>query len=448
MSVKNESPLRSRQAQAEAQVVRAPGLLDHVGGEHAALHRVVGQRVADTLEVAERIDALDVVVGHLGVELVPGLRLHARGDDLGVDELHAGHPHFVDVARQGLRVGDARGVPGGPVVGRDAVAREPDQRGARRLLARVRGVGQAVEIGGRDRAQVGRDQQVARAQFLQRLADVGRGQDARDLVRHAQNARDLFALAQWRADVDRDDHVRAHRARHVNRQVARQAAVDQQPAVDLDRVDDRGNRHARAHRDGQVALADHDHLGRGQVGRDGTERDRQLVEVGAALALGQLAQHRLDRHAGDHALGQRDATVLQTDLGSDVVDCVVDLVAQRDLAAVDVAEQHHGAQPAHLFRDVRQRHAARIRGGDDRAGTRADDHVDRHVQFFHHLQHAQVRPAARAATREHETDAGARRCGLRRGSGRRCLRDRLRQGRHRLHHDAQRDDAAPGRHLA
>ena len=55
--------------------------------------------------------------------------------------------------------------------------------------------------------------------------------------------------------------------------------------------------------------------------------------------------------------------------------------------------------------DLLARQAAGIQPADHRAHAGAGDRIDRHVQLIEHLEHADVRRAARAAAREHQSDA-------------------------------------------
>ena len=57
--------------------------------------------------------------------------------------------------------------------------------------------------------------------------------------------------------------------------------------------------------------------------------------------------------------------------------------------------------------DVARGKAARVETADHRAHAGAGDRVDGDVQVLEHFQHADVRGAACAATREHEADAQA-----------------------------------------
>ena len=57
------------------------------------------------------------------------------------------------------------------------------------------------------------------------------------------------------------------------------------------------------------------------------------------------------------------------------------------------------------FFELVSRYAGGITAADERAHAGAGDAIDRHAQFFQHLQHADVRAALRATAGEHEADA-------------------------------------------
>ena len=82
-----------------------------------------------------------------------------------------------------------------------------------------------------------------------------------------------------RTDVHGDDDLGAHLLRDIHRQIAGDPTVDEQPSVDLDRREDRGNRHARAHRHRQLPAVKNDHFARIEIRRDGAIGNTQIVEV-------------------------------------------------------------------------------------------------------------------------------------------------------------------------
>ena len=264
-----------------------------------------------------------------------------------------------------------------------------------------------------------------RLQLLQRTADVLLGQDVYHLQRDAEHRSDLIGPQQRRAEVDRDDHIGAHLARDVDRQIAHQSAVDQLLIADGDR------RHCARHRhrctDGlhDTAFLQHHHFAGADVGGDGAKRDRQFVEAARGADLNQPTQFAFKRHTGDHAFRQGNAVPADAEFRNDVRRLVVCLLPHRLVGARRLVGEEllGGDRTDHLFH-LRHRQTGRVRRTDDRAHARAGDHVDRHAQFLENLQHTDMRGAARASAREHEADLRSRRLGAARLWRRRQLRHR------------------------
>ena len=133
------------------------------------------------------------------------------------------------------------------------------------------------------------------------------GQDAEHLRRSRRRSTCSWSrLQQRRADVDGDDDVGAHRARDVDRQVAGQHAVDQRSC--------RRTRPARRRpaptcwRASRCASSPSLNTTALPVTRSvATARNwiGRSSKSTVALHARQLAQHGLELHAGDHALGRR-----------------------------------------------------------------------------------------------------------------------------------------------
>ena len=149
--------------------------------------------------------------------------------------------------------------------------------------------------------------------------------------------------------------------------------------------------------------------------------------------VGQDAEEASIDDAGEHALRQREPAVLHAELGREQRLVVVglapdgDLLARRPVAEDLVPVGLEDDAPPALAGD-----AARGEGAaDDRAHAGAGDAVHRHAQLLQHLEHADVRDAARAAARQREADARGRGgwLGDRSRVGRLCKHGR-RQGRH------------------
>jgi len=97
----------------------------------------------------------------------------------------------------------------------------------------------------------------------------------------------MRAAAEPRADIDDDDDIRAHLPRDIDGQVVGDAAVHQQSAVDFDRREEGGNRHAGAERADQFSLVQNDGLAGFNVGGDGPEGNVEFVEIGGVFRVQQ-----------------------------------------------------------------------------------------------------------------------------------------------------------------
>ena len=203
---------------------------------------------------------------------------------------------------------------------------------ARRRLADRHRLRQVVEVAGGEVAQL-RQRSGCRCGFSV-ASEACTFCSVRMLIIWPVTPRTEFSssrLQQRRAEVHGDDDVGAHRARHVDRQVVGEAAVDQQRAVDLAPARSRPAPTCwRASRRAARPRSKHDRLAGDEVGGDGAEGDRQLVEVaGSPARCAELAQHGLELHAGDQALGQQQLAVAHADLGANEVVRVVVLQADR-----------------------------------------------------------------------------------------------------------------------
>src|SRR6202008_4649381 len=85
--------------------------------------------------------------------------------------------------------------------------------------------------------------------------------------------------AHSRAHGYHDETLGAEFARLVDGHVVHHAAIHQQSAVDTDRPQGAGYRHAGAHRGGEIAAREHHLVATHDVGGDAAELNRQVVEV-------------------------------------------------------------------------------------------------------------------------------------------------------------------------
>ncbi len=236
----------------------------------------------DALELARAVDdaraAHQLLVGHGGALDDAGAIAQLAPGRLGVGALGAFDSH-----RRDRTV-----VVGGPA----GAARFP--RGISRRLPREsrkafghRATGgfpahdqlrAAIEIDERHAAQVGRDQDVLGQEEPERDAHILLGEDVDHLLRDTECRGERLAREQRRADVHRNDHFRAHFARHLHREVANQAAVAEEPALDLRGCKRAGHRHRRAHRHREGHVGEHRLLAGDEVGRHRAKQDRQVVQ--------------------------------------------------------------------------------------------------------------------------------------------------------------------------
>ena len=118
-------------------------------------------------------------------------------------------------------------------------------------------------------------------------------QDVDHLLRHTQRTPERAFAGQRRADVYRDHDIRAERAREVDRQIAHQAAVDEQAALDAHRRKHARHRKRRADRHEQRNVGQLHQLARQQIRCDRTKRQRESVSREIVRARRQQTHQRL-----------------------------------------------------------------------------------------------------------------------------------------------------------
>jgi hypothetical protein len=104
-------------------------------------------------------------------------------------------------------------------------------------------------------------------------------QEVADLAGHAERGHVVLGIEPRAADIDRHQHARAKRLRHVDRQVVHDQAVDELPSLPVDRGEDERDRHAGAHRPREVAIREDDRLAGREVPGDRPDPDGKAVEV-------------------------------------------------------------------------------------------------------------------------------------------------------------------------
>ena len=105
----------------------------------------------------------------------------------------------------------------------------------------------------------------------------------------------------------------------------------------------------------------------------------------------------------DHAARQRDLAVAQAEFDAAEETQLVFLAPHRQLFARRIVVEHVLPVDALEHRlDLGRVVARRVEAADDRAHRGAGDALDRHMLAFEHLEHADMRRAARAAAAEDE----------------------------------------------
>jgi hypothetical protein len=335
-----------------------------------------------------------------------------------------------------------RRLPGRVRLRRDGEPGESPGGGARRRLAPPDRLPEPGEIERVHLVEVGRDEDVLPAKRLDLPLDVLPGEETAGLHQDLQESVERVPLGERHRDVDGDDDLRPHLPHDIDRQVARDPAVDEEPAVQLHRRKEAGHRHARADRSRQVARAEDDGLTRLDVRGDGSEGDRKPVEVpdrrGGPRPSPEVVAEPL---AGDQAGRNDELAAREAELDVDQVAGVVLLAPERAvLPRRDVGERAFPVDRPELFGHPLRRHPDRVERAGERPAARPGHEVDRDAELFQHLQDADERSPAGSASGERETDARACRRGRRRllrGEGPHpgSQQDESRQGRPRCDHE-------------
>ena len=270
------------------------------------------------------------------------------------------------------------------------------------------GVNDQFKIGGTDGIQRRRNQDVGFFQRLQRYPHILLGENVEHLQGHAENGLQFVALQQGRADIDRDDDIRAHLPHDIHRQIARQPAVEKYLVADLVGRDRARHRHRGAHRIAEPAAIEHHHAPGLRIGGDRAKRDRQFVEHHLARGVArEQGKQAVEFLSGDGARRQAQTAVLHADFKFEQTRQVF-LLAQE--AAVGpgagVGEQIVPVRVGKPLFKLATRGAGGIGRADECAHTGAGDIVDRDVQFLKDLDHTHMGRATRAAAGQHQADFG------------------------------------------
>ena len=322
--------------------------------------------------------------------------------------------------RQPMRLRESR-----VVVRIDRIAAQRRELFFRRRHADLHGLWRAVEIRAAQVAQLRCDQYVVGPECGQLRVGLLFHHHREHLAGDRERGIELVGGGQALTHVDDDHALRAHRSRHVDRHVVADAAIHEHVALVAQRRERGRHRHAGANRHGQVARAEHHPLAVADVGGDGAERNRQVVEIlRDADGQQQAAQQQLQFLALHGAARKRDLAVAQAEFDAAEETQLVLLAPHRQFGARRIVAEH--VLPVDVVEhvaDLRGVVAGRVQATHNGAHRRADDAIHGDVLAFEYLEHADVCRSACAAAAKHE-------------AGFRPLR-RLRNRANRQHDQAQ-----------
>ena len=250
-------------------------------------------------------------------------------------------------------------------------------------------------LGGRRSAEdgillhAGADHQIGQRRLA---AHVLHGEDGDGLADHVEHAAQLLARRQLAGEVDGDHGIAGEQLfGRFHRHVGDHAAVDEQAAVDLPRIEHAGNGHGRAHGRGQRAAAQHHFLAADQIGGDSRKRDGQTAEIGHGHVGKQLSDVLEHTRASDEPQRPRHFVVnVGVDFRPDHADVARSFVGQIEIIAAarrnQLAEIDVHDNPLQLL----GRSAAGIETADDGPHAGADDAGDANAFLFQFPKHADV----------------------------------------------------------
>ena len=169
-----------------------------------------------------------------------------------------------------------------------------------------------------------------------------------------------------------------HLPRHIDGQILRQSAVDQQQTLGFDRRKQSRRGNARAHGDRQIAFVQQYGIAGDKIGGHRAKWRRQQVEVGAvAERQSELAQRLLQFLPLNEALRQENFAVLQTQRQAHEKISII-LLAPEVLVAARrrITERLLPIDRAHGGVNLCGGHAAGVQTADDGTHAGAGDAVD------------------------------------------------------------------------
>ena len=374
-------------------------------GEHGLAVRIAVDGVIGAREFAQAIEPAQFFLDFFRVHRIAGLRTQIDAHRVVV---HRRSIHQLDPINVADRLQPRQACVAPPRIGfgRYPKRLQPRQRRHRRLFAQRHALVEPCgEIGRTHIVQSGNDQHIARVQSFALAFGFLQHHCGDHLVGDAERIEQLLAFFQRRADIHRNDPLRAPALRDLHRQIQRHAAVDQRLLPVTDRRQCARHRHAGAHRVDQIAMIHHHRIPGFQIGADRAERNRQIVETRDVRAR---QQRRAQRHRKaltfEHRRRHAQLAVAQAQPAFRQKTAVFGHAPLGERAAVDAVGEHRvPVQRAQLGFDFGRTHAAGVQTADHRAHAGAHDAVHRNALALQHLDDADVRHAARTAAAEHQT---------------------------------------------
>ena len=426
------SPAGRVHAEARAEDIGSDGGFRRQPDEDRVVE-ITFEPVRDRLDVVESRHPSRVRADRRDVDGVARLNLRERPQVIRIHPLEPLDPDIRNPCLDRLLCGHAR--PPGRVLllghgeGRKSIR---DEAG-RRFTQRDR-FGYAREVGGTDVAHRHVDADVAFRQGLE-LRDLVGFEHHVHAARQQLGGLDQPLRRSGRLDQVHDDHdVRAGLTCDVDGNVTDHSAVGEDVSITGDWRERPGYRHARAHGGGQVTALEDDHLAGDQVGCNGPERNRQLVEIRHHARAGHVAAKQVvDGARVGQPAGCDDLALLETQLDRRARGGLeAFLLDGLQRPAAHAADDGLPIDAGHEFLELGRRQARRVTGADQRAHAGARDAVDRHTLLLEHLEDSHMCAALGAAAGQHEPNARAVRrhvAGTRVGGSRSHLRRQCEQRR-------------------
>ena len=363
--------------------------------------------MVDALEITAPVERDDRFIQGRHIRCSRRARLQGVGDrapDQSLIARGSGCDAHLTRRQQGVPPNRRPGVGVAGVIRR----REPQRRklflrGARGLLPGSGGPWHHLEIKARRLAELRLQQHILRRERLQLRVAAAADQDREHLVGDARNRLQRIPFAQRKPDIHDDQHIDAHRARRIDRQIVGESTIDQQTTVDLDRREHRRRREARPQSGDQITVAKLDRFAGLEIGRHRAEAGGQLVEIAERRhRVGQTAQQLREPLPREQRFRQTELTGFEPQREVHEELQVFALATEtQPVARSGFAERFTPFGREHQRLDLRCGQAARVQPPDHRAHAGAGDGIDRDPLGLEHLEHTDMGRAPRATPGEH-----------------------------------------------